>query len=510
MQPQHAAFATASPGKTENMQAYFLKSQDVLKLKHSWVAVALLSGALLFLQGCGGVSGSSLPSTGLIPALSNVSVGGQVVLSTFGSIPPGSCVWSSSDPAVLSSVGEGRYRGGAPGSAMVTATCGENPGISASVHVLAAPPAPIVITAGGVYSGTWASNNPDVPAVTIQTDQPVTLRNSVISGRGDLIRATGAARGANIILRHVTGTALDPGIPGRQRGTFITAQNVSTLRVTHCSMYGVSYGIQVLSSTLTVLKLSKNLARELEDRASDGHGGLESTRPSLGHFIFLNGVVAPNGAEIAWNQVVDTIGGSSTEDVINVFKSQGSAAAPIRVHDNYLEGYSSTTTPSYTGAGIISDGDSHQPVTAFVTFESNEMVHTAGSGVEIAGGHDILARNNRVVSCGFDAGGKPFAMPFVNAIVFWNYYSAPEFSNNIVTGTRGGVIRPSAGGTPMIADAYVRTPDLDTSDVSSGNAFTDPCLVNGKLNLQAEEDERAHWRTQLAAAGITPGDQHQP
>ena len=62
----------------------------------------------------------------------------------------------------------------------------------------------------------------------------------------------------------------------------------------------------------------------------------------------------------------------------------------------------------------------------------------------------------------------------------------------------------------MIADAYVRTPDLDASDVSSGNAFTDPCLVNGKLNLQAEEDERAHWRTKLAAAGITPGDQHQP
>lgn len=138
------------------------------------------------------------------------------------------------------------------------------------------------------------------------------------------------------------------------------------------------------------------------------------------------------------------------------------------------------------------------------------MVHTAGSGVEIAGGHDILARNNRVVSCGIDAEGKWFAMPYVNAIVLWNYYGAPDFNNNIVTGTQGGVVRPSAQGIPMIADLYVRTPDLNPSDGSNANFFNDPCFVNGNLYLQAEDDERAFWRAKLAAASITPGDQHQP
>ena len=487
-----------------------LKTRNLVRMSCRCVMAAGLSAVLLSLGSCGGVTGSGLSATGLMPAISTVAVGERMTLSTFGAHPASTCNWTSSNPAVLVNLEPGSFRGLSPGTATATATCGTAPSLSASVRVVATNPASIVITAGGVYSGNWASNDPDTPAVTIHTDQPVTLRNAVISGRGDLISVSGVAQGANVTLQNVTGTALDPTVAGRQRGSFITAQDISALRVTKCSMFGVSYGIRVLSSTLTTLDLSKNIARELEDRASDGHGGLQTTRPSLGHFIFLNGVLAPNGAEIAWNQVVDTIGGSSTEDVINVYKSQGYPAATIRVHDNYLEGYSSTTTPSYTGTGIISDGDSHQPVTAYVTFENNQMVHTAGSGVEIATGHDILARNNRVVSCGLDAGGKWFAMPFVNAVVFWNYYGAPEFNNNVITGTRGGVVRPDAQGKPMIADLYVRAPDLNASDQSSGNPFNDPCFVNGSLHLQAEEDERTLWRTKLAAANITPGDQHQP
>lgn len=485
-------------------------TRDLLRIGCRCVVALSFSAVLLSLGSCGGVTGNGLSAAGLMPSISTVAVGGKVTLRTIGAHPASPCAWTSSNPAVLVSLEQGTYRGSSPGNATATATCGTTAGISAFVSVIPAPPAPIIISTGGVYSGSWASSDPDTPAVTIHTDQPVTLRNAVISGRGDLISVSGVAHGANVTLQNVTGTAMDPGVAGRQRGTFITAQDITALRVTHCSMYGVSYGIRVLSSTLTTLKLSQNLARELEDRASDGHGGLQSARPSLGHFIFLNGVLAPSGAEIAWNQVVDTIGSSSTEDVINVYKSQGSPAATIHVHDNYLEGYSSTTTPSYTGTGVISDGDSHQPVTAFVTFEDNQMVHTAGSGVEIAGGHDILARNNRVVSCGVDAQGKWFAMPFVNAVVFWNYYGAPEFNNNVVTGTHGGVVRPNAQGKPMIADVYVRTPDLNVSDQSSANLFSDPCFINGSLNLQAEEDERALWRTKLGAANVAPGDQHQP
>ena len=48
---------------------------------------------------------------------------------------------------------------------------------------------PIVITSGGTYSGTWSSNDPKKPAVTIRTDELVILQNSVIT----------SSNGANLI-----------------------------------------------------------------------------------------------------------------------------------------------------------------------------------------------------------------------------------------------------------------------------------------------------------------------
>ena len=478
------------------------------ELWRRWTTALLL---VLFLaaQGCGVVRTGS-PLIGLSPAAEAVVIGSKVSFLPTGLLAGSTCSWSSSDPQVLVSDGSGSFRGRAAGSASALAQCGENTAASAAVIVNAITPGPIVITRGGTYSGVWTSDDPKVPAVSIHTDEPVVLRNSVITSRGDLIDITGTGKGANVAIRNVSGTALDPEIAGMQRGAFISATGVNTLRVKHCSMFGVSFGIEVSSSILSALTITQNLASNLEDRASDGNGGLTNARPSLGHFLFLYEDSAPAGAEISWNQVVNRIGSSSTEDVINVFKSQGADGAPIRVHDNYMEGYSSTTPPGYTGTGLITDGDGSTPVTAFVSFESNQMVHTAGSGVEIAVGHDITARGNRVVSCGTDAQGHWFAMPFVNAVVLWNYYNAPEFYNNTVEGTRGGMVRPTAADQPMIADLWARTSDLNGTDSFSPNGFTDPCFVNGEIDLQAEDAERALWVAKLSTAGIVPGDQHMP
>ena len=375
-------------------------------------------------------------------------------------------------------------------------------------QTVVSPAGPLIITAGGSYSGTWSSHDPKVPAVTINTDEPVTLHDATLTSAGDLIDINGSGsgiNGANVTIKNVTGTSLDPGVSGLQRGSFVSAGDVSSLVVQNCSMIGVSFGVKVLSSTLAKLTISKNLGTNLEDRASDGNGGLLATRPNLGHFIYLYEVSATAGAEIGWNQMVNTIGDSSTEDVINLFKSQGAPGNPLHVHDNYMEGYSSTTTASYTGAGLITDGDSSEPETAFVAFDSNQMVHTAGSGLEIAAGHDITAENNRVVSCGIDANGNWYAMPFVNAVVVWNYYGASDFENITVKGTGGGMLRPSATDQPIAVDLWARTSDLDASDSVDNNAFTDPCLVNGGINLQAEDAERAAWAAKIASAAINIG-----
>lgn len=461
------------------------------------------------IQGCGTAQRSFSSASSLVLSASSslVSVGQEIKLKVAGVEAAEDCTWSSSLPSVLVSSGGGLFQARASGSAKVVAQCGGS-SATALVVVTSGSPGPITITHGGVYSGEWSSSDPQIPAVSIETNEPVTIKNSMIASRGDLISVQGSGAGANVTVENVTGTALDPQIAGLQRGNFVTASQAASLRVQHCTMTGVRFGVKLLSSEVTELSITQNAASELEDRESDGQGGFLTARPDLGHFVMLNQVAAPGGAEIAWNQVVDTIGQSSTEDVINIYKSQGAPGAPISVHDNYMEGYSSAATSDYTGSGLITDGDSNEPVTAYVNFTANEIVHTAGSGVEIAVGHDILAKNNRVVSCGIDAEGNWYAMPFVNAVVMWNYYGAPQFTNDRVEGTWGGMLRPAADGTPMIADVWVRTADLVASDAVKSGSFTDPCYAGGQLNLQAEDAERAFWQQKLTTANITPGDQH--
>ena len=467
-------------------------------------------GTMSVTSGCGAVLRTGLASAGLSPSTTAVQVGGEVRFSTRNRAIEGTCTWQSSEPDTLVSLGSGIFQAKAQGSATVVVDCGSEVVSSAAVHVIKTPSGPITITKGGSYTGIWTSDDPKTPAVHILTDQPVTLHDAVITGRGDLIDIDGTGEGVNVKVENVTGRALDPGVAGMQRGSFVSAQHVASLRVEHCSMVGVSFGVKVLSSTPSALVISKNRADQLEDRASDGKGGLLATRPNLGHFVYLYQVVAPHGAEIGWNEMVNTIGESSVEDVINVYKSQGTPAAPIRVFNNYLEGYSSTTTASYTGTGVIADGDGNAPVTAFLNVNGNVMVHVAGSGIEVAAGNHILVRRNHVVSCGMNPQGSWFAMPFVNAVVVWNYYGAPQFGDITVEHTKGGMVRPGADGTPVPADLWARATDLDATDSVNNNDFTDPCFENGHLNLGAEDAERARWAAKLALAGIEPGDTHIP
>jgi hypothetical protein len=216
-------------------------------------------------------------------------------------------------------------------------------------------------------------------------------------------------------------------------------------------------------------------------------------------------VVTPNGANIGWNKLVQTIGQSSTEDAINIYNSMGASGYPIVVHDNYLEGYSSSTTVPYTGNGLIVDGDS-SGISSYVVFQSNEMVHTAGGGFSIASGHDNTASANRVVSCGKDTSGNWYSHTGASTVAIWNYYGAGNFNNNTVTATAGGMVAPDGNGLPVISD--VASIPVTGTNAITGNQFTDPCMVGGTLNLSAEDTERAYWASKLTTNNITLGDQH--
>src|SRR5829696_6812536 len=45
----------------------------------------------------------------------------------------------------------------------------------------------LVIDRGGTYSGTWESDDANVPCVRIATAEPVVIENATVRGRGDLI-----------------------------------------------------------------------------------------------------------------------------------------------------------------------------------------------------------------------------------------------------------------------------------------------------------------------------------
>ena len=448
----------------------------------------------------------------IAPASATLQQWQTVQFTLSGAASSVSCAWISSDANVLLPLGGESFQSRHVGSATISAICDTQAAQATIAVIPQAVSGPIKITSGGTYSGNWNSDDPNTPSLSIETDDPVTIEDSVITSRGPLIRVRGVKSGANITIENVTGTALDPQVAGVQRGAFVSTSKVRSLVVEHCTMTGVSFGVSAASSIVSTLRILNNLAVNLEDRASDGHGAFQDARPALGHFVLLSRVVAPQGAEIGWNQVVQTVGQSSVEDVINLFRSQGAPDQPIWVHDNYIEGNSSPLAhDNYSGAGIIADGGNAEPVTAFGVFEDNEVVHTAGSGVVLNNGHDIAAIGNRIVSCGQGSDGIWFAMHFANAASIWDFYgSGPAlFYNNTVTETAGGLVRPNAEGKPMAADFWGNKLSMAyPGNSSSGNEFTNPCLSGGTLDLSAEDAERAYWAAKVSAAGELIGDEH--
>ena len=70
-------------------------------------------------------------------------------------------------------------------------------------------------------------------------------------------------------------------------------------------------------------------------RISDG---CEEDGYKLVQFVQLDEVQNVPGIEIAPNQVIDKPGKSRVEDNINIYLSGGTAASPILIHDNYIQG----------------------------------------------------------------------------------------------------------------------------------------------------------------------------
>jgi len=369
---------------------------------------------------------------------------------------------------------------------------------------------PLVITKGGTYSGNWESLSPGTPAVTIDTTQPVTITNSNIQSKGDEICSGGGVSGVQLTVTNTNFYGLNPGVAGYSPGYAVSlyqADNVVLQNDYLQNTRGFGLWQHQGSGTITI---RYNSVLNIDGRISNGNGGWMTgntlgTDYNIANFVVLYQVHDLAGINIAWNQVINQPGNSRVEDNININDSSGTAASPILIHDNYIDGaYNINPTDSspgwnYSGGGILlGDGTATDPslATGYVQAYNNVVIGTTNYGIAIAAGHDETIYNNTVISSGLLPDGQKIADQNVG-IYIWNYYgtSSSVFYNDSGYGNTVGWIGP--GG--------------NRNDWWSPNAasWENNTSLAGAITLTTEASQLTAWQNKLATNNVTLGPQLQ-
>ena len=423
-----------------------------------------------------------------------------------------------------------------PGAAISIAASSTNIyaiGAAGGIYVspIATPtPGPIVITAGGTYSGTWQSLDPNTPAVSINTTAAVTITNCTIMSKSRLIYAT--VPNAHVTITNCSGYGLDPMVAGKTNGDFLDAYQIGSLDFENNYLQNTAFGVFLYNGpppngvTSGPITIKYNKAVNLQGLPSDGKGGRVLTNlPFDGqmngnHFVQLADMQGLTGAEISWNEV-DTAEAATTASIgddIDIYVSNGSATNPILIHDNFINGgYPANPNATlYYECGITMDGtsaDTAQTATSFVRMYNNQIISHAGSAICLTLGHDNQVYSNRVVISGqypdgtwyvgyagisVDNPGGNFAQP---ASVYFN-----NWAQNNVSGDQ--FEQPNAQGlfvAPILRNDYY-VPNCaggasGSTSLCTGNVSYMPALIT-----RADETaEIATWQAKLATNGITLG-----
>jgi len=374
---------------------------------------------------------------------------------------------------------------------------------------------PVVITSGGTYSGNWESLDPDVPAVTIRTTDPVVIENSNVRGRGDLIK-TGVDHG-DVTVRNTRGYGMNPDVYGEVPGRFFEGLRFDSVTLENNYLEGTS-GINLFDyrgdyTADDTVRVIANRALNIDGRKSDGQGGFldfdERTRLIDGEtekgyrtrqFVQLNRVMDVPGVEIAWNEIVNEPGKSRVEDNISIYFSGGTADSPLRIHDNYVQG-AYNVKPwqasyeddewkydwGYSGGGImLGDGSG-----AYVEAYDNQVVSTSNYGIAISAGHDMRFYNNRVVSSGLLADGRPVVAQNVGVYI-WDLHDSgsDDFYNNSAHDNLVGWVKGTRRNDWWVPDA---------------TSFENNTSWPGEVTLATEAAEFKYWLDKVAAADMTVG-----
>ena len=362
----------------------------------------------------------------------------------------------------------------------------------------------LVITKGGTYTGNWESADAQYSAVEVKTSEPVTIINSNIRSKGNLINSAGYH--ANITVINTNGYGENPDVNMKVPGRFLAVQDFSKIVVQNNYLESTrGIYIQGPKNGAGTIQINNNRVKNIDGRLSAGAGvwrgeDIENywnssaidVGGSYGQFVQLNTVNSAD-VEIGWNEVINEPGKSRAEDVISIYKSSGTSGNPIDIHDNYIAGAFplNPATDNFTGGGIMA-GDNVG--SSNVVVENNSVISTTNYGIAASAGSHILFLNNRVIASGKLPSGASFKYNPNGGnvgLAIFRGYNTPLSNISAFNNTIGWT---KANGSRN--DWYI--PEVTNF---TGNKRL------GLVSLQTESDEFTLWQKKLADNAVTIGPQ---
>jgi hypothetical protein len=462
----------------------------------------------------------SVVSLSISPNQASVAIGSTTQFSALATYSDGSSsdvsgnvTWGSTDPRVVSVSASGVASGVATGIVGITASyrgqTASTPVSSSIGNIQWA--GPLTITQGGTYSGNWRSTDPNTPAVTVATTEPVLIENSYVTGPNDLI--ADPYYGNSLSVKNVIGIGANPNVRGQANGLFVDALNPMLLDVENCYFENVRFGVWVRgyagnrdgTQTITILN---NRGRNILGVESNGNNGyLPGDRYwQWAHAIQLSDLASVPGIRMAWNEIINYPYQSLVNEVINIYDAGGTSGSPAEFHDNYIQGAYAydPATDSYNGGGYSTDGsasDTVQTASSYNSVYNNQIVGTVNMGIQFGSGHDNVAYNNTVISSGLLPNGTRIPTQNVGLSiydVYGNIQNGTMYNNDMHGNTVGWMCWAlRCGWDGYRNDEYF--PDDNNYYYTNQSIFTNP------IPPRAEKREYALWLAKVNSNGMVVG-----
>lgn len=368
---------------------------------------------------------------------------------------------------------------------------------------------PIIITTGGTYTGNWESTVHGTPAVKIQTNQAVTFVNCNFRGPSKLL--TNQASGITGNKVTVTDSRFYGTYPGGtglhgDYAVYLLGFDYFHFEHNHIEQKG-GILLQTWSGATATqpVRVRYNTAKNIDGRKTNGSGGYltggTNADQHILQFLQFNDVLNCPNVDASWNHITNLPDQSKVEDNFNCYKSSGTAATPIDIHNNLIDGgypYPAAAGVAYSGGGILlGDGGG-----TYQRSRENNVVNTLNYGTAITGGEHMTLHANRCVGSSRHSVDSTVLSPAGNVGIYVRNAYGTTFpsSNHHLTDNVSGWM-----GTPPNTGSYTRNNYWRSGTATLVTDTGNTALPAGEITRQQELDEVAVWQAKVAAAGHTIG-----